>query len=276
MGIDISRSHRKPIVVLANREAGDVKELETALYSAGYQVLLARSERETLEKVRAHGPDAIILDRNIEVAAEGLCRALRDGPTVSRAAPILLTQDEAPSHENRVDAFRAGAWDIEGHPTDSEEMLLRLANYLEAKLEIDNLTAECLIDRGSGLYNSHGFTQRATELAALTSRQGSAAACIVFQPAQPLPTVAFGDRLGRAFKAAGRLSDAIGRTAPAEFAVFAPATNDWAAGKLVSRIRDNVARKGGVTLRAGFSAAAAAKIDARALLERARQALQTR
>ena len=276
MGADISRSHRKPIVLLANREAGEVKELETALYSAGYQVVLARSDRETLEKVHAHGPDAVLLDREVGSGGYTLCETLRRDSALSPAAPILLSQDEAPSHDNRLAAFRAGAWDIEGHPANAEELLLRLANYLQAKLEIDKLTAECLIDRGSGLYNSHGFAQRATELAALTSRQGSAAACIVFQPAQPLPTVAFGDRLGRAFKAAGRLSDAIGRTAPAEFAVFAPATNDWAAARLVSRIRDNVARKGGVTLRAGFSAAAAAKIDARALLERARQALQTR
>src|SRR6266545_3960980 len=39
------------------------------------------------------------------------------------------------------------------------------------------------------------------------------AACAVFRPAEDLATRATGDRLGRAFKSVGRLSDAIGRTA---------------------------------------------------------------
>lgn len=266
----------KPIVVLANREAGELKDLETALYSAGYLVLLARSERETLEKVRLHAPDAVIMDRDVSERGYDLCRTLRDDPAVSPAAPILVTQVEAPHQAHRLYAMRAGAWDVQGQPTDAQELLLRLGNYLAAKLEIDKLTAECLIDRGSGLYNSAGFTQRATELAALTRRQGHPAACVVFQAAEPLRTAASGDRLGRAFKAAGRLSDAIGRTDAAEFAVFAPGTNEWAAAKLVNRLRDSVARKGGVPLRAAYSAAAAATIDARTLLERARQALLVR
>src|SRR5205814_3911268 len=94
MGADVSRSHRKPIVLLANREAGEVKELETALYSAGYQVVLARSDRETLEKVHAHGPDAVLLDREVGSGGYTLCETLRRDSALSPAAPILLSQDE--------------------------------------------------------------------------------------------------------------------------------------------------------------------------------------
>jgi len=271
------KNRSNPVVVLASRAADAIEQLETRLYSAGYRVVTTKTERETLEKVRSHSPDAVVLDRAVSDAPYTFCRTLRDDPTLSPATPLLMTQPNPPTGEQQIEALRAGAWHLQGPlPKGHEELLLRLGNYLLAKLEIDKLTDECLIDRGSGLYNPHGFDQRATELAALTSRQGSAAACVVFQPTHPLPTAASGDRLGRVFKAAGRLSDAIGRTAAAEFAVFAPATNDWAAGKLVSRMRDNVARKGGVALRAAYSAAAATKIDARALLERARQALQAR
>jgi PleD family two-component response regulator len=268
--------------VLASRETSALKDLETALYSAGYRVLTARTEHETLAKVHAHAPDAVFLDRDMTEQGLELCRALRVDPAISPAAPIMLTQDEAPTRTDRLESLRAGAWDIQGYPRDPQELLLRLGVFLNAKLELDQLTVECLIDRGSGLYNSHGFAQRADELAALTSRQGVPAACAVFQPTEELPSRAAGDRLGRAFKTVGRLSDAIGRTAHSEFVVFAPATNDWAAARLVRRMRDNVIREVGaiaaqgrhLTLRAAYSATLPTqKIEPRQLLQRARAAL---
>jgi CheY-like chemotaxis protein/GGDEF domain-containing protein len=269
--------------VLASRETSELKDLETALYSAGYRVLTARTEHDTLAKVHAHTPDAIFLDRDMTEAGYDLCRAVRADPGISAAAPIMLTQDEAPTRTERLESLRAGAWDVQGYPPDSEELLLRLGVFLNAKLELDRLTVECLIDRGSGLYNSHGFAQRADELAALTSRQGVAAACAVFQPSEDLPSRASGDRLGRAFKTVGRLSDAIGRTAHSEFVVFAPGTNDWAAARLVRRMRDNVIREVGpiaeqgrpLMIRAAYSASQPTqKVEPRALLERARASLQ--
>jgi len=272
------------VVVLASRATGELKQLESALFSAGYRVLSARSEHETLAKVHAHSPDAIVLDRDLTEQALALCRALRADPGVSPAAPILLTQDAAPTRADRLESLRAGAWDVQGYPPDPEELLLRLGIYLTGKREADRLTAESMIDHGSGLYNSHGFTQRAAELAALTRRQGAPAACAVFQPAEDLPSRASGDRLGRAFKSVGRMSDALGRTAHSEFVVFAPATNDWAAARLVRRMRDNVMREVGaiveqgrhLSLRAAYSAALPTqKIEPRQLLERARTALQT-
>src|SRR2546423_1781690 len=73
--------------------------------------------------------------------------------------------------------------------------------------------AESMIDHGRALYNPHGSPQRADELAPLTRRQGVPSACAVFQSGDDLPSRASGDRLGRAFKSVGRLSDALGRTA---------------------------------------------------------------
>ncbi|HEV8509795.1 MAG TPA: response regulator [Gemmatimonadales bacterium] len=274
----------RPLVVLASRETGELQALETALYSAGYRVVTARNEHETLQKVRTHLPDAVVLDRELSDRGYTFCRELRADPAISPATAIILTQDTAPTYPDRLEALRAGAWDIQGLPPDPQELMLRLSVYLEAKLEVDRLTAECLIDRGSGLYNAQGFEQRADELAALTSRQGNPAACAVFRPADDLATRATGDRLGRAFKSIGRLSDAIGRTAYTEFAIFAPATNDWAASRMVRRVRDHVVQEVGyvaeygrrITLRASYSATLPSqKVEPRLLLERARSALET-
>jgi CheY-like chemotaxis protein len=273
----------RPLVVLASRETSELKDLETALYSAGYRVVTARTDHDAIAKVRAHSPDAILLDQDLNNEDYELCRALRADPGVSPAAPIMLTQDAAPTQTDRLDSLRAGAWDIQGYPPDPPELLLRLGVFLNAKLEVDRFAAECLIDRGSGLYNSVGFAQRADELAALTRRQGVAAACAVFQPTEDPPSRASGDRLGRAFKTVGRLSDAIGRTSHSEFAVFAPATNDWAAARLVRRMRDNVVHEVGhiaapgrrLTIKAAYSAALPTqKVEPGTLLERARTALQ--
>jgi PleD family two-component response regulator len=274
----------RPVVVLASRETGALRELENALYSAGYRVVSARTEHETLEKVHTHEPDAVVLDRDLSDHNYTLCRTLRADPSISPATPIMLMQDGPPTPQNRADALRAGAWDLQGSPPNSDELLLRLSVFLQAKLEVDRLTVECLIDRSSGLYNSHGFAQRAEELAALTNRQGAPAACAVFRPAENLATRATGDRLGRAFKSVGRVSDAIGRTAHTEFAVFAPATNDWAAARMVRRMRDNVVQEVGyvaeygrrITLRVSYSAALASqKAEPRVLLERARNGLES-
>jgi PleD family two-component response regulator len=268
--------------VLASRATGELETLETALYSAGYLVVTAHTGTETIESVYVHQPDAVLLHQDLSGPGFELCHTLRAHPSLSAAAPILLTQDEAPTPAHRLNAFQAGAWDVEATPVDPQTLLARLGVYLEAKLEVDRLAAECLIDRGTGLYNSHGFTQRAAELAALTTRQGAPAACAVFRPTTDLPSRAAHERLGRAFRTVGRLSDAIGRTAPAEFAVFAPATNDWAAARLVRRMRDNVIQEVGyiaeqgqrVTLRAAYSAALASqKVEPEVLLQRARSAL---
>ena len=274
----------RPLVVLASRETSELKDLETALYSAGYRVLTARTEHDTLAKVHAHNPDAVVLDRDLADHDYALCRTVRAHPGLSPAAPIMIAQDEAPTRTNRLEALRAGAWDVQGYPPDPQELILRLSVFLNAKLEIDRLRVECLIDRGSGLYNSHGFAQRADELAALSRRQGVAAACAVFQPDEDLPNSAAGDRLGRAFKSVGRLSDAIGRTDHSEFVVFAPATNDWAASRLVRRMRDNVVQEVGyiseqgkrLTIKAAYSAALPTQnVAPSQLLERARNALET-
>jgi len=93
----MSKPTTRPLVVLASRETGELKDLETALYSAGYRVLTARTEHETLAKVHSHAPDAIVLDRDLSDHNYSLCRALRADPGVSPAAPIMLTQDEAPT-----------------------------------------------------------------------------------------------------------------------------------------------------------------------------------
>ena len=273
--------HPKPLVLLASHDATQVRELTTAATNAGFRLIIAHDERQTLEHAHSARPHGILLDANIAPPGYGLCRTLR---TISLATPIVLIRADHPTRDEELEAVRAGAWELRGAPLDIEHLLLHLCAYMEAKLELDRVSEECLVDRVSGLYNHVGLVRRADELAALATRYGLALACVVFRPAEKLPGRIASDRLARVFRSVGRASDAVGRTGPAEFAVFAPAGTPSAAERLVRRLTDSAEREFGslpergarAGVRSGFSSASGShKISSHTLLARARNALES-
>jgi DNA-binding response OmpR family regulator len=272
--------HLKPLILLACQESWHSRELASALTNGGYRVTMTHDEPDTMDAVQTQNPHGIIIDAGLAPPGLGLCRMLR---VIAVTTPIILTHTAELSRAQRIDARRAGAWDVHGAPLDLEELLLELAVFTETKLELDHISAECLIDRVSGLYNPAGLARRAQELAALATRHGLALGCVVFQPEQPLPNRAAGDRLALAFKAVARHSDAIGRTAQTEFAIYAPATSSFTAPRLVRRMVDSVEREFGylpergqrVGVCAGYTAVGAShKISPSILLSRARRSLE--
>ncbi len=250
----------EPLVLLGNADKWLAESLESVLTQGGYRVMATTKRQQVLELARRYVPDGIVLDLGLDQRASdnlALCRALRAEPGISRATPIILTTAGPVLRARQLEALRAGAWELRGDPLDMEELVLRLGVYVQGKLEVDRLGAEGLVDRASGLYNDAGMTRRSTEIAAFTARQGLPLACVVFQPDNGALTAAAADRLAQAFRRAGRISDAVGRTGPAEFTVFAPATDETGAEGLAQRIRDAVSRSAAVKLRAGISTATA-------------------
>lgn len=278
----------QPLVLLANADKWLAESLESVLTQGGFRVTTTEKRQTTVELARRHRPDAILLDLALDRRSTdsfALCRALRAEPTVSAATPIVLMTAGPALRSQQMDALRAGAWELRGDPLDMEELVLRLGAYVRGKIEVDRLSVEGMLDRVSGLYNEAGLARRSEELAALAARHGMALACAVFKPAggDPLPRSA-ADRLAVAFRRAGRISDAVGRTGACEFTVFAPATDATGAEGLVQRISDAVARSAAIKLRAGMSTASAqvrAAVDAAPqvaspsdLFDRARDALR--
>ena len=248
----------EPLVLLANADQWLTESLESVLTQGGYRVMATAKRQQVLELARRFVPDGILLDMGLDQRDNlALCRALRADPSISRATPIILTTAGPALRVQQLEALRAGAWELRGDPLDMEELVLRLGAYVQGKLELDRFGAEGLVDRASGLYNDTGMARRSAELAAFTARQGMPLACAVFQPVDGVLTSAAADRLALAFRRAGRISDAVCRTGPTEFAVFAPATDETGAEGLVQRMTDAVSRNAVVKLRAGFSAAPA-------------------
>jgi len=250
----------EPLILLANADKWLTESLESVLTQGGYRVIATAKRPQVLELARRQQPDGIILDAALDQRASdnlALCRALRADSTVSRATPIIVTTAGPALRQQQIEALRAGAWELRGDPLDMEELVLRLGAYVQGKLEVDRLGAEGLVDRASGLYNDAGMSRRSAEIAAFTARQGLPLACAVFQPVDGVLTAGAADRLAIAVQRAGRVSDALCRTGPAEFTVFAPATDEEGAEGLVQRITDAVARSTAVKLRSGTSTAPA-------------------
>jgi len=226
----------QPLVLLAGLEAEQAHDLSNALLRDGFRVATASDARQATDVARTHNPHAILLGAGLAGPDYTVCRALH---ILALATPIVVLGPGVLTASDQLAAFRAGAWDVIGTPVDLDQLLLRLELYVEPKLELDRLSEERLLDRESGLYTPGGLARRAIELAALATRHGLTLACAVFRAAEPVSR-ATADWMAAALRRAGRASDAIGRTGPTEFAVFAPANNTSAAAQLMRRITDSI------------------------------------
>ena len=238
-----TRAAGPPLVLVAGDREGTVRWLEEVLAPNGFAVFQALDGRGAFARARGTQPDVIFIETVLpDMSGLELCRLLREDPRVSDSTPILVTTPHVPTREQRVAAMRAGAWECIGRATDPEELVLKLEAYLRAKLDADRARAEGLVDPGSGLYNRQGMARRAIELGSQAFRQRGALACVVFA-VDLEPPAAAGEAAASAImywvqhlKTAGRVSDAVGRLGPTEFAVLAPATDAAGATKLTERL----------------------------------------
>jgi PleD family two-component response regulator len=268
------------------------RSLETILAPGGYTVRRAYTAPSAIQQARHAHPDAIAVDSALpDRDGLELCRELRRDAAIPPSTPMVVISAEPPTRQRRLDALRAGAWDYLGPPFEAEEFRLRIEAFVRAKLDADHARAEGLVDAATGLYNARGLARRARELGAQAARQHAALGCVVFAPAVgSAPSEASGDEalstlvdvLAAALKRAGRLSDAIGRLGPAEFAVVAAGADARGAMRLAERLARALAGAATaatppVQLRAGYYAVPdfhTAPVDAGEAILRATAALQ--
>jgi diguanylate cyclase (GGDEF)-like protein len=290
---DRDMSQRPPLVLIANDQEWSARSLESILAPNGYAVLRAYTGIQALERARTARPDLVILDAQMpDVHGVDVCRELRSDPRFSATTPIIITTAGPSGRTQRLEAYRAGAWEFLGQPLDGEALLLKLETFLKSKLEVDRIREENLLDHPSGLYNMRGLSRRAREIGSEAVRLRQALACVVFAPeagAEPETSdtlaLKIAEQVGKILRESGRASDAIGRLGPAEFAVIAPATEAQGAVRMVERLGDVLERMpisnetGNHTLRvrAGYCAVpdfAASPVDAVEMLLRATSALR--
>jgi PleD family two-component response regulator len=283
-----------PLVLIANDQEWSARSLESILGPNGYAVVRAYTGQQALERARTSQPDLIILDAQMpDMHGFEVCRALRSDPRFSATTPIVITTSGPSGRTQRLEAYRAGAWEFLGQPLDGEALLLKLDTFLQSKREVDGLREENLLDSGSGLYNMRGLSRRAREIGAEAFRRRDPVACVVFAPdldeeeadSTEEETRRMSDQVALLFRQAGRASDAIGRLGTSEYGVIAPATGPEAAVRLARRLggaveSSPIPMRGGertLRLRAGYCAVpdfAESSVDAVELLLRATTALR--
>ena len=288
---DREQASSTPTVLVANDQEWSARSLESILVPNGYSVIRAHTGEQALERSLSSAPDLIILDAQMpDIHGFDVCRMLRDDPRISATTPIVITTSGPSGRAQRLEAYRAGAWEFLGQPLDGEALLLKLRTFVQSKLEVDALRDESLLDPATGFYNMRGLARRAREIGSEASRRHQALACVVFapivesteDPADEAVLEEVAEQVGRVFREAGRSSDAVGRLVHGEFAVIAPTTGHDGAVRLAERMGRTVEKAfeqsgAPVTLRAGYSAVddfGTSEFDAVELLLRATTALR--
>jgi PleD family two-component response regulator len=237
---------RLPLALIASSHEWLVRSFESVLSTNGFAVLRAYTPAQAQQQARAAEPDAIFLDVGLSAAPTGveLCRTLRADPRLAPAVPIFLITSGSASRAERLDALRAGAWEIFGLPLDGEELMLKLRTYVAGKLDADRARDESLIDLRTGFYNVRGLLRRAQEIGSDAARHHRALACIMLSPDEGGATTAPAalsrplalDRLSKLIKESCRASDALGRLGQHEFVILAPNTDPKQALDLTRRL----------------------------------------
>jgi PleD family two-component response regulator len=235
---------REPLVLVANDQEWSARSLESILSPNGFQVIRAYTANQAIEAVMRHHPDIIVLDAQMpDMHGFDVCRSLRADQLVGPATPIVITTAGPSGRSQRVEAFAAGAWEFFGQPLDGDALLLKLRTFLDAKLALDRLTEESLLDVPSGLYTRRGLAQRAREIASDASRRHEPVACVVLGTQAADPAGLDGDggwpihqRIGQLLRQVSRISDAVGRIGPDEYAILAPSTGAAGATRLAMRL----------------------------------------
>jgi len=293
--VNPAKTSPAPLVLIANDQEWSARSLESILGPHGYTVVRAYTGQQALERARTALPDLIILDAQMpDLHGFDVCRTLRGDPRFGATTPIVITTSGPSGRTQRLEAYRAGAWEFLGQPLDGEALLLKLDTFLRCKQQVDSLREENLLDPGTGLYNMRGLSRRAREIGSEAFRRRDPVACVVIAPDQTLEEGGelvdeegqrLADQIGILLRQAGRASDAIGRLGQAEFGVIAPGTGPEAALRMAKRLGGAIESspipvRGGertVRVRAGYCAVpdfAESSVDASELLLRATTALR--
>ncbi len=266
---------RTPLALVVNDQEWTARSLESILSPSGFAVLKAYNAKQALELVGRAAPDLIIIDLGLpDMNGVELCRKVRTQPAVPRGTPLLMLTTGPLSRQERIEALRAGAWDVLRPPFDPEELVLKVAAFVEAKQEADTAREESLLDPGSGFYNVRGLLRRVGEITADAARHQRAVACVALGPDWVSGTFAQDssgtggngasldaqDTLVKALAGSTRLSDTVGRLGEADFVILAPGTDGSGAARLAERVLADLdtafetAASGALRLRAGYYA----------------------
>lgn len=114
------------------------KVLEAKLLAEFFEVVLAGSGQEALEKAHSESPDIILLDVMMpDIDGFEVCRRLKADPLTNHIPVVMITGLDQPS--DRVAGLEAGADDFLTKPTNDVALFARVRNLVRLKTMFDEL-----------------------------------------------------------------------------------------------------------------------------------------
>ena len=251
---DHNRYPRPPLALIVTGEEWLSLSVETLFSPRGYAVLRAYSGAQALERIRQTPPDLLVIAKDLrDMRGIDLCRVAHAQGLTSKVLPVMLMGPSAWPREERLEALKAGSWDVVSFPMDGEELFLRVDTWVQAKLASDISREQGLLDAATGLYNMQGLLRRMTEIGAGAGRHSRALACVIVSTEGSTPvgpeltapephtwSLDSAATFAECLRSTGRASDAIGRLSENEFVVVAPDTDMEGAMGLAQRLKNVV------------------------------------
>lgn len=227
------------LVVTAHDHVWDA--LRGALKPAGYDAQRAADGARALNAAGESGFDAVFVDLGLpDMSGTELCRRVSATGPVGRATPIVLVTTGSLGDTQRIEALRAGAWEVIQLPVDPEELRLRLSRYTRAKQEVDRARSDLVMDPETQVYSRAGILRRIHEVVAAAERYDRPVACVIFEvnPSGAGKTEEFLTEIAAALQELTRRSDIIGRIGRSRFLIVAPDTEAPGAETIAARLRE--------------------------------------
>jgi two-component system OmpR family response regulator len=130
----IPQDHDRPLILIGNDQEWSSRSLESLLGPAGFRTTRAYTGAQTLLLAARVTPDAILLDRSLpDMTGAELVARLRALEGIDPGTPIILLTTGTPTRSQRLEAYRAGAWDILAEPWDVEALILKLQLFVRGR-----------------------------------------------------------------------------------------------------------------------------------------------
>ncbi len=259
-------TQRRPHVAVLGQHEWLVRSLESILASHGFDTRTLTGSDLAPDRLALTPPDLVVLEADPpDVVWKTALASLRETPGILKSTPILVATAEPLTREKKVEAIRAGAWDVFSHPLDAEMLVLKAKLFTTAKMDADDARDRGLVDPETDLYNVRGVLRRIYEEASEATRHRRPLACLVTAVERSEdPGEGHGEQMreiAQLLRRTSRSSDIFGRLGPNEFVVIAPGTDTAGARRLAQRltgIPNSESTKGQDTilppLQAGFAA----------------------
>ena len=137
----MGRETQKPKILVVDDVPQNVRLVELNLKGEGYNVIVAYSGQEALEKVRTESPDLILLDIMMPgMDGYEVCKRLRQNKA-TRAIPIVMLTAYERGLEKKIEALDLGADEFMEKPIKGHEVRARVRSLLRMKSLHEELMA---------------------------------------------------------------------------------------------------------------------------------------